>query len=139
MTANLTVANKASGETFTVNVKGNVTIKNYKHNGKLQPGEVLTVVKDGEVRNYYCQKGDTINRAQRALNLSSHKYTIFEQLKALDGNPNDLTEKDLQKLKQDKSLQAKLNIFAVRHDPEAKVTGIYSSANDANPFMFDYE
>ena len=51
----------------------------------------------------------------------------------------DLTEKDLQKLKQDKSLQAKLNIFAVRHDPEAKVTGIYSSANDANPFMFDYE
>ncbi len=139
MTSNLTVANKSSGETFSVSVKGNVTIKNYKHDGSMKPGEIKTTVKNGKVTNLYCQEGDKKQTPQRALNLSNTKYNIFNKLKGLDGNPNDLTQKDLQLLKQNKSLQQKLGIFTVKHDAEAKVTGIYTSANDSNPFMFDFD
>ena len=58
MTANLTVANKSNGETFSVSIKGDLTIKNHKHNGELKPGEVRTTVKNGKVTNFYCQPGD---------------------------------------------------------------------------------
>ena len=139
MTANLTVANKSNGETFSVSIKGDLTIKNHKHNGELTPGEVRTTVKNGKVTNFYCQPGDKKNTPQRALNLSSTKYNIFNKLRTLDGNANDLSQKDLQLLKQNKALQKQLGIFAVRYDAEAKVTGIYTSANDSNPFMFDFD
>ncbi len=139
MTSNLIVANKSNGNQFSVSVKGNVTIKNYKHSGALQPGEINTSVKNGQVVNYYCQTGDKKNTKQRALNLSSTKYDIFNKLRSLDGNPKDLTQKDLQMLKQNKKVQKELGIFTVKYDAEAKVTGIYTSANDQNPFIFDFD
>ena len=51
---NLTVVNKyQNDQKFTVKVEGNVRIKNFKGNRKMQNHETMTVAKNGQVSTYY--------------------------------------------------------------------------------------
>lgn len=135
---NLVVANKACPNTnFKVDVKNGSEIKNYKHAGlPAKAGEVETSAANNKTKTYYRQEGDKNITPQRELSLSSSKYGIFDKVRRLDGNPGDISAKDLQVLKKSPSIWKKYGISSVKYDANAKTTGVYTSQNDQNPFIF---
>ena len=137
----LTVANKANDRSqFNVRVQGNVTIRNFKdHKDPTNANEVKTVVKNGEVHNYY--KWENMNHAtsERALNLSSNNYNIFAAISKADKSDKKgeiLSKSDLEALRKNPQLQKELGI-KVKYDPDEQVYGIYGANGSTLYFDFD--
>ncbi len=136
---NLTVANKAQGYTFNVKIEGNVTIRNFKGNREMQSNEMKTVVEDGRITNYYKWGNAKNPRKERALNLNSSNYDIFNALRKADKkdkNGEYLTISDLEALRTNKALQKQLGV-TVKYDPDEKVYGLYGETGSKLYFDFD--
>lgn len=137
--SDLTVANKAQGTTFKVKVEGNVTIRNTKNTGAMKDNEVRTVVDDGRVSNYYKWGNTKAPTKERALNLNSSNFLIFDGIRKADKNDKNgekLTQSDLEALRKNKALQKELGVI-VKYDPEEKVYGIYGKTGTT--LYFDFE
>lgn len=135
----LTVANKAQGNTFKVKVDGNVTIRNTKGNGPMKNNEAKTVVQDGQVTNYYKWGNKDSATKERALNLNASNYLIFDKLRSADKadkKGEKLTQSDLEALRKNKALQKELGV-TVKYDPDEKVYGLYGSSGSTLYFDFD--
>ena len=137
-----TVVNKATTGTidgtqkFNVNFNKNLTITNYKPSEGRAPQKGDLTAKfcsDKKDISIVSSDGKTLNR-RRTVDLSSTKYTIFQELVKLDGNGKDLTEKDLFNAK---ILIGKHGVTAVRRDAEAGVTSIVMK--DGGILRFDFE
>ncbi len=135
----LTVANKAQGNTFNVKIDGNVTIRNYKGAGEMKNNDVKTLVQDGKVTNLYKWGNKNTPTKERALNLNSSNYLIFDALRKADKNDKKgekLTLSDLEALRTNKALQKELGV-TVKYDPDEKVYGLYGKTGSTLYFDFD--
>ncbi len=136
---NLTVANRTQGGTFNVYVSGNLTIKNYKGDRPLQTHEAKTVIKNGNPTNYYQWSNPKKPTKERALQLNSTNYTIFDAVRKSDKKDNKgekLTQSDLDAFRNNKKLQKELGV-TVKYDPQEKVYGIYGQYGTT--LYFDFE
>ena len=122
MGGDLTVAQRSqSDNTFKVKVDQNVTIQNFKGNGKLNNLDSRAVVKNGKVNISFKWKNQPKATAERAMNLSSTEYNMFDTARKADQKDKKggyLTRSDLQALKNNKALQKK-NGLTVRADEKA--------------------
>ena len=138
---NLTVVNKyQNDQKFTVKVEGNVRIKNFKGNRKMQNHETMTVAKNGQVSTYYKWSNAKEATKESALNLNATKFGIFNKLRKADKadkNGNKLTRSDLEALRKDKNLQKQMGI-TIKYDPQEKVYGIYNQ-KEKTTLYFDYD
>ncbi len=135
----LTVANKAQGNTFKVKVDGNVTIRNTKGKGPMKNNEAKTVVKNGDVTNYYKWGNQKSATKESALNLNASNYLIFDKLRSADKSDKKgekLTQSDLEALRKNKALQKQLGV-TVKYDPDEKVYGLYGANGSTLYFDFD--
>lgn len=132
----LTVANKAQpNQKFTVKLADNVTIRNYKGREKMQPNDVKTTYKDGQVSNYYQWGNTAAPTKEKSLNMSYNNFLIFDKLRKADGNAKNLSRKDLEALRNNKQLQKELGI-TVKYDANEKVYGIYGAGGSKLYFDF---
>lgn len=137
-----TVVNKATTSTidgtqkFNVNFNKNLTITNYKpaENRVPQKGDLTAKLFGSEKDISVVNSNGKIQRRLKTVDLSSSKYTVFQELVKLDGNGKDLTEKDLLNAKK---LIGKHGVTAVRRDAEAGVTSIVMK--DGGILRFDFE
>ena len=135
----LTIANKAQGNTFSVNVKENVVIRNYKPSEKMGDNCFKTTVKNGKVTNEYKWSNVNSPTKERAMNLGAENYSIMHALKKADKKDKDgniLSQSDLKALYNDKAMQKKLGV-QVKFDPKENVYGIYGS--NGSRLYFDFE
>ena len=126
---------------FKVSFDRNVRITNYKHSGGLNTknaGEIEGIVQNGNSHTNRVIKEQDKPYAQYNLGtfeLNSQRYTVFNTLRALDGNANDISEKDLALAKQ--KLVGKNGVIAVKRDASAGITTI--EFNDGAVLKFDFE
>ncbi len=139
---NFTVVNKATTGTadgtqkFNVKINKNLTITNYKpaENRVPEKGDLTAKFSGGKKDISVVNSNGIFQNQLKTVDLSSTKYTIFQELVKLDGNGTDLTEKDLQNAKK---LIGKHGVTAVRRDAEAGVTSIVMK--DGGILRFDFE
>lgn len=142
MGGELTVVNKAqpSTDNFKVRVDGNVKIQNFKGNRGLNEYETRTTVKNGQVTNWFRWGGAKAPTKERALNLGSSNFTLFDKLRKADAKDKKgtvLTRSDLEAVRKNKKLQQQLGLSAVRYDANEKVYCLVGK--DGNQLYFDYE
>lgn len=130
MGGDLTVAQRTQPDnTFKVKVDENVTIQNFKGNGQLKNFDSRAVVKDGKINISFKWKNRPNATAERAMNLSSTEYNMFNAARSAaknDKKGEHLTRSDLQALKNNKALQKKYGI-TVRADEKAGAYTLVSS------------
>ena len=131
---NLLVANTGAYENFTVSFARNVTITNFRQREMGEVGDISTTVKDGKngVTTRIYSNGKSGGLA--SLDLNSKRYAIFDALRSLDNNKDDLSESDLQKAD---SLVGKNGITGIKRDANAGVTTIL--CDDGAVLKFDFE
>ena len=131
----LKVAQAANPENkFTVTFSRNVEITNYRGREFGKEGDVQATVKNGAKgvsrRAYSNGTGSDLE----TFDLNSKRYTIFNELRKLDGNSSDLSEKDLTNAD---GLVGKYGITNIRRDKSAGVTTIV--CDDGAVLRFDFE
>lgn len=131
-----TTASIADTQKFNVKVNRNLTVTNYKPaaDRKPQSGDLTARFYDGQKDISIINSNGKQQSNLKTVDLSSTKYTIFQELVKLDGNGKDLTEKDLLNAKK---LIGKHGVTAVRRDAEAGVTSIVMK--DGGILRFDFE
>jgi len=135
----LNVANKYQQHNFHVQIDGNVTIKNFKGERALRDNEIKTVVKNGKISNFFKWTNKDHATLERALNLSTTNYTVFDKLRKADKSDKKgakLTRSDLEAFRKDKKLQQELGV-KVKYDAKEKVYGIYGA--DGSKLYFDFD
>ncbi len=137
----LTVVNKyQNNQKFNVKIEGNVKIKNFKGNRKMQDHETMTVAKNGQVSTYYKWSNTKDATKESALNLNTTNFGIFDKLRKADKkdkNGDKLTRSDLDALYKDKNLQKQMGVV-VKYDAKEKVYGIYNQ-KEKTALYFDYK
>ena len=131
---NLTVTNTGAYENFTVSFARNVTITNFRQREMGEVGDISATVKNGNMgettRVYSNGKSGKLG----TLDLNSKRYAIFDALRSLDGNKNDLSESDLKKAD---SLVGQNGVTGIKRDAKAGVTTIL--CDDGAVLKFDFE
>lgn len=122
------------GSKFNVNFARNVKITNFTQREMGEVGDISATVSNG--RKGTAERVYSNGRSGKlaTLDLSSKRYAIFDALRKLDGNENDLSEKDLAKAN---SLIGKNGVKAVKRDANAGVTTIV--CDDGAVLRFDLE
>ena len=121
---------------FDVEINKNLKITNYKpqEGRKAQAGDLEANFFNGGQDITVINSNGKAQRSLKSVDLSSSKYTIFQELVKLDGNDKNLTEQDLAKAKK---LIGKYGITNVRRDAEAGVTTIVMEGGGI--LRFDFE
>lgn len=131
----LTVTNTGAYENFTVKFSRNVEITNYRQREMGEVGDIYTRVNGG--RNGKTDKVSSEGEKMTNLgtmDLGSKRYAIFDALRKLDGNKDDLSEQDLMKAN---SLKGQHGITDIKRDANAGVTTIF--CEDGAVLRFDFE
>lgn len=125
-----TVTNRATpDQKRKVTVDKNVEIANYKGN---MPNNGLKVkIQDGKT-TITGKTSDGRHTKNATADIASYKYTIFEKTIGLDGNANNLSEKDLSLLSNEMD-----GVKQVRRDKEAGVTTIVFDNGEILKFDFE--
>lgn len=131
----LTVASANEYKNFTVRFDRNTTITNFTGRNMGNEGDIRTVVKNGSsgVTEKMYSKGKHSGELS-TLDLNTKRYQIFDEMRKLDGNANDVSETDFAKAK---SLIGKYGITNVKRDASSGITTIY--CNDGAVLKFDTE
>ena len=121
---------------LNINSARNIEITNYDTNKKTQSefGDLKARFYDNKKDISIINSDKTKQSNLATVDLSSSKYTVFSKLVQLDGNANDLSEKDLANAK---SLIGKNGVSNVRSDAKAGVTTIVF--NNGEILRFDVE
>lgn len=132
----LIVSNTYEAGSFEVKFSRNVQITNFTQRKMGEVGDISATVKNGNqgyAERVYSsgQKSDKLC----SMDLNSKRYPIFDALRKLDGNADDLTEKDLAKA--DSLIGKKYGVKAVKRDANAGVTTIV--CDDGAVLRFDFE
>lgn len=135
MGGTLTVTNTSAYESFTVSFSRNTQITNFTQRAMGKPGDIKADVKNGrsgETERIYSsgEKSDKL----ASLDLNSKRYAIFDSLRNLDGNKNDLSETDLKKAD---ALVGKYGVSDIKRDAKAGITTIV--CDDGAVLKFDFE
>lgn len=131
----LTVTNTSAYESFTVSFARNTQITNFTQRAMGKPGDIKAEIKNGrsgETERIY-SSGEKSGKLA-SLDLNSKRYAIFDSLRKLDGNKEDLSESDLKKAD---TLVGKNGISDIRRDAKAGITTIV--CNDGAVLKFDFE
>ena len=131
----LTVTNNSAYKKFTVNFSRNTEITNFTQREMGEQGDIRTNIKSGysgTTEKIYSngKKSDKL----ATLDLNSKRYAIFDALRKLDGNENDLSDKDLANANK---LIGKNGVTGIRRDAAAGVTTIV--CDDGAVLRFDVE
>ncbi len=130
----LVVTNTGAYENFTVSFARNTTITNFRQREMGEVGDISTTIKNGKsgetTRIYSNGKSGKL----ATMDLNNKRYAIFDKLRKLDGNENDLSESDLQKAE---SLVGKNGVTGIKRDANAGVTTIM--CDDGAVLKFDLE
>ena len=140
MTNRFTVVNRAttgSGNTqkFNVTTNRNVQITNYQVNKeKPEAGDFNARFYNGRknISIYNSENKEETNKA--TLDLSTNRYATFKELVGLDGDPDTLSDKDMQLASK---LVGKNGVTNIRKDSNAGVTTLVF--NDGAVLRFDFE
>ncbi len=131
---NLLVTNTGAYKNFNVQFYRNTEITNYHNRNMNEVGDFHTSVKNGKdgttIRNYSNGTSGVLG----SLDLNSKRYAIFDKLRKLDGNENDVSEKDLLSAKE---LIGTEGVKNVKIDSGAGITTIY--CDDGAVLKFDTE
>lgn len=120
---------------FEVSFARNIKITNYSQREMGEKGDVCATVQNGNRGYAECIYSDGKKSEKLAsMDLQAKRYIIFDELRRLDGNENDLTEQDLAKAD---SLIGKNGVKAVKRDANAGVTTIV--CDDGAVLRFDFE
>lgn len=120
---------------FEVKFSRNTKITNFTQREMREKGDIRAEIKNG---NYGYAERIFSSGAQSdrlgTLDLNTKRYAIFDALRKLDGNEDDLSDKDLMKAD---SLIGKNGVTGVRRDAAAGVTTIV--CDDGAVLRFDVE
>lgn len=132
----VTSPNGAVGtDSFTVNINRNLTITNYRGREMGEPGDIKASIYDGNGYTEKIYKNGKKSDQLSTMDLRRARYDIMNSIRSLDGNSDDLTEKDISLVGQlDKKA---LGITNIRRDANAGVTTI--ECKDGAVLRFDFE
>ena len=118
---------------FSVKFPRNTEITNFHKREMGEVGDVKATIKGGQAKTQQVfPSGLTSDLA--TLDLAPTRYGIFDALRKLDGNPNDVSDKDLLAAKK---LKGFAGVKDVRIDANAGITNIY--CDDGAVLKFDVE
>lgn len=131
----LLVTSTNENQNFEVKFSRNVQITNFTQRNMGEVGDIKATVKNGN-QGYAERIYGSGQRSDKlySMDMNSKRYAIFDKLRKLDGNADDLTEKDLAKAD---SLIGKNGVKAVKRDANAGVTTIV--CDDGAVLRFDFE
>ena len=132
---NLTVVMASNPKkNFVVNFSRNTEIMNYHKREMGEEGDIKAVVKNGQAgktqRVYSNGKANDL----KTLDLNTTRYGIFDALRNLDGNADDVSDRDLLDAKK---LIGTSGVKVVKIDANAGITNIY--CDDGAVLKFDVE
>ena len=131
---NLIVVSPHEYKNFNVSFERNTTITNYTGRGMENVGDIRTEVKNG--RNGTTERIYNSGKSGKlmTLDLNTKRYKIFDEIRHLDGNADNLSETDLAKAK---SLIGKYGVTNVKRDASVGITTVY--CDDGAVLKFDTE
>lgn len=131
----LIVASANEYKNFEVKFARNTEVTNYTQRSMGQKGDIRAVIKNGKTG--YAEKiynNGTRSDELGTLDLNTKRYAIFDALRKLDGNANDISEKDLARAN---SLIGKNGVKSVQRNTDAGITTIV--CDDGAVLQFDVE
>lgn len=131
----VTTADGGVNKSFTVDVQKNLKITNFNKREFGKAGDIQADIQNGKTHIKRVTGGGSEKTNLSTMDLRVKRYNIFDALRKLDGNAEDLTPKDLQNV--DKLDKQNLGIKAIRKDAQAGITTIVCS--DDAVLKFDFE
>jgi len=119
---------------FSVKFARNTVITNYSGREMSQTGDICAQIKNGREGVTKRVYSSGLSGDLATMDLSTKRLKIFDELRKLDGNASDVSEKDLAMAK---SLIGKNGVTNVRMDAKAGVTTIV--CDDGAVLKFDVE
>lgn len=130
----LTVTNTGAYENFTVSFGRNTEITNFHKREMGEIGDVKATVKGGNSGKTKQVFASGLSSDLATLDLGTKRYGIFDALRKLDGNADDISDKDLLGAKK---LIGTAGVKDVKIDAGAGITTIY--CDDGAVLKFDVE
>ncbi len=118
---------------FSVKFSRNTEITNFHKREMGEVGDVKATIKGGQAKTQQVFPSG-LSGDLATLDLGTKRYAIFDKLRTLDGNPNDVSDKDLLAAKK---LKGFAGVMDVKIDANAGITTIY--CDDGAVLKFDVE